>query len=144
MRRTALQSVKSIPIANVEYIKPAKPANDVYVMQSDLKQQPLKVIDADVVDSLYTITNEDFGKTLVYNGLDDINMLLSTNLMYEPGYFVNVIQANMGNVAFVVDGFLLKHSPDELPETYAYNSTAGIIILEEYTALVFGKLKLAD
>jgi hypothetical protein len=132
------------PTANVEYTKPAKPVNDVYVMQSDLKQQQLKVIDTHVAGSLYTITNEDFGKTLVYNGLDDINMFLSTNLTYEPGYFVNVIQANMGNIAFVVDGFILKYSPDELPETYAYNSTATIIILEEYLALVFGKLKLAD
>lgn len=132
------------PIANVEYVKPAKPANDFYAMQSDLRQQQLKIIDSLVVDSLYTITNEDFGKTLVYNGLDDINMLLSTNLTYEPGYFVNIIQSNAGNISFVVDGFLLKHSPDELPETYAYNSTATIIILEEYSALIFGKLKLAD
>lgn len=132
------------PIANVKYTKPAKPADDTYAMVSDFKQQRLKVIDSYVSDSLYTITNDDFGETLIYNGLDDIDMLLSTNLTYEPGYFLNVIQSSVGNISFVVDGFILKHSPDELPETYSFNSTAGIIILEEYEALVFGKLKLAD
>lgn len=134
----------AIPVANVEYTKPAKTENDTYAMVSDLKQQQLKVIDSLVLGSLYTITNEDFGKTLIYNGLNDINMLLSTNLNYKPGYFLNVIQSAIGNIAFVADGFILKHSPDELPETYSFNSAAGIIILEEYEALVFGKLKLAN
>ena len=132
------------PVANVTYTKPAKPEDDIYAMVSDLKQQQLKVIDPFVVGSLYTITNDDFGKTLIYNGIDDIDMLLSTNLTYMPGYFLNVIQSAVGNIEFVADGFTLKHSPDELPETYSFNSTAGIIILDEYEALVFGKLKLAN
>jgi len=132
------------PVANVMYTKPAKEVDDTYAMMSDLKQQPLKIIDADVVGSLYTIVNEDFGKTLVYKGLDDINMLLSTNLTYQAGYTLNVIQSGMGHITFVADGFILDHSPDELPVTYSYHSTACLIILEEYSALVFGKLKLAD
>lgn len=128
----------------VTYTVPAKANDDTFVMESDRKKQEIKVIDSLITGATYTIVDDDFGKTLVYNGTENISMLLSTNVSYEPGYFLNFLQVGTGNIELVTDGFVLHHSADELPITYGFYSLAGVTILEEFSAMVFGKLKLAD
>lgn len=132
------------PTHNVKYAIPAKSGNDTFAMVSDSAVQKLKHIDSLLTDSTYTITEDDFGKTLIYSGIDNINMLLSTNVNYSIGNFLNFIQSGPGSIKLVIDGFIIKHSLDELPETYGSNSVAGLTITDEYLVMIFGKLKLAD
>lgn len=123
---------------------PTVKEDDSFALKSDRRKQELKVIDNSIEDNLYTITPDDFGKTLVYNGIENIDMLLSTNILYENGDTLHFLQAGAGTIKFVTNGFILHHAADELPETYGFYSMAAITILDEFSVMVFGKLKLAD
>jgi hypothetical protein len=123
---------------------PAVTVSDSFALRSDRRKQEIKVIDDLVTNGLYTITSDDFGKTLVYYGHESIDMLVSTNILYEDGYTLHALQAGAGSVKFVTNGFVLHHAADELPETYGFYSMAAITILDEFSVMVFGKLKLAD
>ncbi|WP_297334644.1 hypothetical protein [Flavobacterium sp.] len=123
---------------------PAVKENDSFALRSDTKKQQLKVIDNFIINNLYTITADDFGKTLIYSGVDNIDMLLGTDILYENGYTLHFLQAGAGTIKFVTNGFILHHAADELPETYGFYSMAALTILDEFSVMVFGKLKLAD
>jgi hypothetical protein len=101
-------------------------------------------IDALVVSNIYTITEEDLGKTLRYSGTVDVTVLLSTNINFTTGQGVSILQTSSGRVIFATNGFVLNHSVDELPEMYGPHCMAGILITDTATpsVLIYGKLRL--
>lgn len=132
------------PVESVKYTIPAKNSNDTFAMISDVKVQDIKYIDSEVINNVYTITGDDFGSMLIYNGNTNITLLLSTNAAYQTGSNLNFIQAGAGTITFATDGFIIKHALDEQPVTYGTSAIAGITVIDEFVVLLFGKLKPAS
>lgn len=111
--------------------------------KSDVTQKITK-IDTLLVNNVYIIKEEDFGSVLRYSGTADITVLLSTNIPYQTGKCLSLLQSGSGGLTFAANGFILNYSADESPKIFGAHCMAGILITDSQppSVLIYGKLKL--
>lgn len=110
-----------------------------------LGQESYKVIDTLVSGGVYNVSSDDFGKTLRYNGLSQVTVVLSTAVPFALGKRFKIYQAGTGQLTFSVSGYTLHYGSDVLPKLYGVYSTAAIEVTDISPAAVYiyGKLQLA-
>ncbi|MFP9114595.1 hypothetical protein ACLI1A_11680 [Flavobacterium sp. RHBU_3] len=110
-----------------------------------MQEESYKIIDAQVSGGVYTVTADDFGKTLRYNGTGEITIVLSTVVPSVVGNQFKIYQACTGKITFSVNGYLLRYGNDVVPKLYGTYSTAVIEVTDVSPATVYmyGKLELA-
>lgn len=95
------------------------------------KKEDLQLIDRLIQGDKYAVTEDDFGKTLVYTGSTNIHIILSSSIYYEEGDNFHILQLGAGGVTFETDGFLLTHADDETPKLFGQHSMAKVLLFGE-------------
>lgn len=150
---------ESIPQANIENLESdlnlkanqedfsnhlTDPSAHIEIMKA-LEQESYIVIDTLVSGSVYKVSENDFGKTLRYNGTSPVTILLSTAMPSATGNRFKIYQAGPGQVTFSVNGYILRYGSDALPKLYGTYSTAVVEVTDSSPAVayIYGKLELA-
>jgi hypothetical protein len=103
----------------------------------------LKDITSLVVAGVYTITKEDFFKTLVYTGLTDITVNITSSISLVNADFFNLLQTGSGKVTIGGSGVNINYTSDVLPTTYGDNALITVFVYTSDTVIVSGNLELA-
>jgi hypothetical protein len=98
-----------------------------------------------VISGTYTVTNNDFLKTLVYTGTASINLLLASSLTFVEGTSITLLQKSSGQINVVGSGVVISTTSDVVATTYGANSLADILVYSASSpeVIVSGKLKFA-
>jgi imidazole glycerol phosphate synthase subunit HisF len=96
-----------------------------------------------VTSDVYTLTKEDFFKTLVYTGATDITINITSSLSLVSADFFNLLQAGAGKVTIAGSGVNINHTVDVLPTTYGSNALITVFVYTSDTVIVSGNLELA-
>ena len=102
-------------------------------------------ITSSVISGTYTVTNNDFLKTLVYTGTASINLLLTSSLTFVEGASITLLQKSSGQITVVGSGVVISTTSDVVATTYGANSLADILVYSASSpeVIVSGKLKFA-
>jgi len=102
-------------------------------------------ITSSVISGTYTVTNNDFLKTLVYTGTASINLQLSSSLTFIEGTSITLLQKSSGQITVVGSGVVISTTSDVVATTYGANSLADILVYSASSpeVIVSGKLKFA-
>ena len=100
-------------------------------------------ITSSVISGTYTVTNNDFLKTLVYTGTASINLLLSSSLTFIEGTYITLLQKSSGQITVVGSGVVISTTSDVIATTYGVNSIADILVysVSSPEVIVSGKLR---
>ena len=113
-----------------------------YVIDS-IPQPKLKDITTSVVAGVYTITNDDFSKTLVYTGSANITIQFSSSIIYTEAMSLNILQIGAGLITVAGSGININYTSDVLPISYGPNSLMSVLVYTPTTLILNGNLKLA-
>ena len=113
-----------------------------YIIDS-IPQPKVKDITTSVVTGVYTITNDDFSKTLVYTGSTDITIQFSSSIIYTEALSLNILQIGAGIITVGGSGININYTTDVLPISYGPNSLMSILVYTPTTLILSGNLKLA-
>jgi hypothetical protein len=102
-----------------------------------------KDITSSVVAGVYTITSDDFFKTLVYTGSDDITIEFTSSVTYVEGESLNILQIGAGAITVAGSGININYTTDVLPTSYGPNSLMTVLVYVPTTLILSGNLKLA-
>jgi hypothetical protein len=132
------------PVASISYSIPAKVANDVFAMRSDI-HKPVKVITIGSVgfeNGTYTLNADDKDKWLLFTIGTDF-MIKIPEGTFTANTLIEGETADTGQATFVTSGNLvLHHGTSELPKTAEMNSVFGLKFRSETEVSLFGKLEL--
>jgi hypothetical protein len=103
----------------------------------------VKDITTNVVAGVYTITNDDFSKTLVYTGSTDITIEFSSSIIYTEALSLNILQIGAGIITVAGSGININYTTDVLPISYGANSLMSVLFYTPTTLILSGNLKLA-
>lgn len=100
-------------------------------------------ITSSVISGTYTVTDNDFQKTLIYTGGDNINLLLTSSLTLVEGTSITLLQKGSGQITIVGSGVSINTTSDVVATTYGQNSLVDILVYSTSISevIVSGKLK---
>lgn len=100
-------------------------------------------ITSSVISGTYTVTDNDFQKTLIYTGSDNINLLLTSSLTLVEGTSITLLQKGSGQITIVGSGVSINTTSDVVATTYGQNSLVDILVYSASISevIVSGKLK---
>ena len=131
------------PVVNVTYNIPAKEANDVFAMVSDV-HRPVKTITLTTTgfaDGTYTLQAEDRGRWLLFKIPMDFNIKIP-DAVFPVNTLIEGETADIGQATFISDSVMIAHGASENPKTAEINSVFGLKFRSDTEVSLFGKLEL--
>jgi len=132
-----------MPTATVRYNIPAKQANDVFAMVSDV-HKPVKVIMASTTGfdgGIYTLQPEDRNKWLLFKILTDFTIKVPDGV-FAANTLIEGETADIGQATFTGGSVTLNHGTSENPKTAEKNSVFGLKFRSATEVSLYGKLEL--
>lgn len=102
-----------------------------------------KDITSSVVANVYTITSDDFYKTLVYTGSTNITIQFTSSVTYVESESLTILQIGVGTITVAGSGININYTTDVLPTSYGPNSLMTVLVYTPTTLILSGNLKLA-
>jgi hypothetical protein len=96
-----------------------------------------------IVNDVYTLTNDDFFKTLIYTGSVDVTINITSSLSLISTDFFNLLQVGSGKVTIGGSGVNIEHTTDVLPTSFGLNALLTVLVYDSTNVIVSGNLKLA-
>jgi len=131
------------PVATVRYSIPARQANDMFAMQSDI-HKPVKTIVTTTLGfngGTYTLQAEDKDKWLLFRVPTDFIIKIPDSV-FTTNTLIEGETADIGQATFTGTGITLNHGASENPKTAEKNSVFGIKFRSATEVSLYGKLEL--